>query len=63
MIVELEKGIYLAHSGKGCHAETFMVEYAEEFDGMGGAIAALAEAMKVKPFENAQIVDAFAWVE
>ena len=57
MIIELQKGVYLAPSGKGCHAETFKVEYAKEFDTVVAAMAAVTEIRKYKLCKDAKIIE------
>lgn len=57
MIVELEKGVWLA-DGEGDPPRTLVKENAKEFD-MDEALKALAEARKFRPFKKAEIIDEF----
>lgn len=58
MIVELEKGVWLADS-KGDPAITLKIENAKEFLNMKEALAALDEARKYRPFKNAKVTEGF----
>ena len=55
MKVELEPGVWLA-DGEGDPPRTLMQENAKEFETMGEAIKAIAEARKYRPFPMAVIV-------
>ena len=57
MIVELEPGVYCAEDGDPPY--TMVKKYAKDFDTMHEAMAALAAARKIRPFENAVIEEDF----
>ena len=58
MIIELEKGVWLA-SGVGDPPRTLIQMSAREFYTMKKALEALEEARKYRPFKKAQIQDNF----
>jgi len=58
MKVLLEKGVWIA-DGEGDPPRTTVEENAKNYDNIKDALAALAEARKFRPFENAEIVDGF----